>query len=213
MFQFLLLDHNVLFSTCLAIVAGLAAFEVASMIIGMSLVNILDDFFHIDLNHDVTPTSTSFAEWTNISKVPAIIWLAILLTGFGLAGLTINFLLFKMNGLSITPYIIAPIAFIASIPFTRTVSAIVGRIMPKDESSAVCTTTFAGKIARITIGKATQSMPAEAMVTDEYGQNHYILVKPEKDIELPQDTEVVLFTEENGVWLCDEFSSSNQSSI
>jgi hypothetical protein len=65
--------------------------------------------------------------------------------------------------------------------------------MPKDESSAVSSAEFVGKLAVITCGTASAGKPAEARLYDNFGQAHYVMLEPDQaDQSFTTGTEVLV---------------------
>lgn len=74
--------------------------------------------------------------------------------------------------------------------------------MPKDETEAVSTDSFVGRIALITLGKAEKGNPAQARLKDRFGKSHYIMVEPEtEDVVFEQGEQVLLITKSSAVFL------------
>ena len=65
--------------------------------------------------------------------------------------------------------------------------------MPKEQTEAVSQRGFVGRIAIIIRGEARTGHPAEAKLSDQYGQTHYLLVEPdEADAVLRAGQEVLI---------------------
>jgi hypothetical protein len=70
--------------------------------------------------------------------------------------------------------------------------------MKQEESDAVSTQSFVGKIAVVMRGEARKGFPAEAKLRDLQGATHYVLVEPdEENAVFPAGSEVLL-TEQAG---------------
>lgn len=65
-----------------------------------------------------------------------------------------------------------------------------------------------GKVATITIGKASKGNAAQAMFKDDYNQKHYVMVEPEdENMFFSQGTTVVLMEKTANSWLAVEIKS------
>ena len=83
-------------------------------------------------------------------------------------------------------------AFLAALPVVRAGGAVIARIMPKDESSAVSEDSLVGRAGVVITGTARRGEPAQVRLRDQYGQNHYLMVEPDTDESFPSGTEVLL---------------------
>ncbi|MCS6762312.1 MAG: YqiJ family protein [Candidatus Devosia symbiotica] len=76
---------------------------------------------------------------------------------------------------------------------TRHAGLVIARIMPKEETEAVSTKAFVGRVATIFHGSASQGHPAEAKLTDIHNMTHYVLIEPDEDEpEMPTRSKVVI---------------------
>lgn len=198
MYDFIVAEFNTSFSIALALVVGLTLFELLGVLVGLSLLNVLDDLVPVDLGVDADadldagPLS-GLLGWLCLDQLPLLIWLLLLLSSFGLLGISLNYLsLTQLNWLP--PVAIVNIAaLLGGLYCTRLFGGAIAKVVPKSESSAVSKETFHGLKARITVGTARLGNPAEAVCIDDYGQKHYLMVQPTKEgEEFPAGTEVVL---------------------
>lgn len=201
MYNFLLSDQNFIFSCALCFMLVLALLEGVGALIGFSLGNLIDQALPIDLDVDadvgaelVNPASggTAVLGWLCFAKLPFLVWLILALTSFSISGYLVNATAQNLFGTLAPVYLSLPIAIIAMLWLTRLIGRPLARLLPKNESSAISNRTFVGKSARITVGNARRELPAEAVLVDDYGQKHYILVAPEDDSVIPAGTEVAL---------------------
>ncbi|MCF6235480.1 MAG: YqiJ family protein [Gammaproteobacteria bacterium] len=70
--------------------------------------------------------------------------------------------------------------------------------MSIDETDAVSEETFIGRVAKITLGKAEISSPAQAKLKDEHGQIHYIMVEPDMQNEIFETGRLVILVSRVG---------------
>lgn len=200
--SFLLADFNLLYSCALLFVLCLALLEGIGLLIGLSLASGLDNLLPIDLDTDISLSSGGLSAvlgWLYLHRLPFMVWLLLFLTSFGVVGLSINSLIVLPTLISFS------ITFIITILSCRVLGKKMAEIMPANESSAISSHTFSGKIATITIGKGTKGNATEAVLHDDFNQKHYLLVEPENEeqIFLP-GTQVVLIEKLQHSWLAIE---------
>lgn len=126
---------------------------------------------------------TYLMSWLSFGKAPALILLLAFLTVFGLAGLTIQSFALSTTGVMLPNWLASIPAFLIAMPSMRYAGKIFGAVMPKEETEAVSTERFIGKVATIIRGRAKRGLPAEAKLKDMHGLTHWILVEPDEDSE------------------------------
>ena len=72
------------------------------------------------------------------------------------------------------------LAFVVAVFGVRVVGGALGRIIPRDETTAVSDASLVGRVGTIVIGTARAGKPAQARVRDEHGASHYVMVEPEE---------------------------------
>ena len=126
-------------------------------------------------------------------KVPFLVVFIVLLTCFGISGLILQSVVQSFFGFLLPALLAGPLVFVLALPVTRVSTAGVARIMPRDETEAVSSDSFVGRVAVVTGGTARKGYAAQARLNDEYGQTHYVMVEPDSDTrELPHGSEVLL---------------------
>lgn len=144
----------------------------------------------VDMEHG---WMTSVLAWLQIGKVPVLILFCAFLLSFGSIGLIGQWIVTGIIGAPISALLAGPLAFIGSLPLTRTFGKFFGRIMPKEETNAIRVEDLTGGVARIIIGTARHDLPAEAKIVDKHGTAHYVRVIPQsEEEEFPRGTEVIL---------------------
>lgn len=172
---------------------------------GLSLMGALDDALPFDLDIDAdTDISgsalTGVIGWLYLHRLPFLVWLVLFLTSFGIAGIFINAIIVLPTLFSL------PLALIITVFSCRFLGKRIAKIMPKNESSAVSSDSFAGKVATITIGNARKGSPAEAVLRDDFQQKHYVLVEPEEVEQVfAQGSQVLLIEKLSKSWLAVPF--------
>ncbi|MDG1416447.1 MAG: YqiJ family protein [Maricaulis sp.] len=141
---------------------------------------------------------TYFLSWLSFGKVPALVLLVAFLTVFGLAGLASQSIALGITGLMIPGWMASIPALAVALPGTRYLGRGLGAIMPKEETEAVSTEGFIGKVATIIRGEARRDLPAEAKLKDKHGLTHWILVEPDLDDAAFKAGEEVLVVSQSG---------------
>ena len=212
MIEFILADINIGFAIALCSVLTLAILEGIGMLIGLSMVNLLDHISPIDLDIDVDadlPVGglTPLLGWLCLNRLPLLIWLVLFLTSFGITGYTLNYIILTNFTVNLPEFITYGLSFILSLYATHHIGVPLSRLLPKNESSAISNNSFNGLIATITIGTAKKDSPAEASLTDSFNQKHYVLVTPDSDNEeFNQGQQVVLVEKKESLWLAIKFN-------
>ncbi|OIO54581.1 MAG: hypothetical protein AUJ55_11780 [Proteobacteria bacterium CG1_02_64_396] len=128
--------------------------------------------------------------------------LILLLTSFGVAGLSIQLALQSTTGLLLPSWLAAPAALALALPVTRWGSALVAHFLPQDETEAVSEESFIGRVATITLGVARPGSPAQARLHDGFGQTHYVMVEPDTgQPELKQGDHVLLVRQKGSLFV------------
>ncbi|MFP8966735.1 YqiJ family protein [Pokkaliibacter sp. CJK22405] len=198
MFDLLLADQNLIFAIALAVMLLLAVLEGVGVLLGHGLSHLFDQMMpslHMDIDADMPEAPSALSRllgWLRIGELPMLIVLVVFLTVFGLMGLGAQSVIAGITGALLPGWIIVWPVLIVSLPFTRWLSGGLGRIMPRDESTAVNGDELVGQIAVITLGEARVGSPSEARTRDQYGQTHYVMVEPLEPISIAQGQEVLL---------------------
>jgi hypothetical protein len=207
MLSFLLDDANFWFSCALGIVIALFILEMAGMFFGVSLLGLVDDQAALDADADTSSGFTEFGSWLALDRVPLLVWLVLLLTTFGSAGLTFNFLSLTLLDTYFARWLITLLAVIAGLFFTTRFGTFIARLLPKQESSATTADELVGTVGHITVGVARQNSPAEGKFIDAHGQPHYLLVEPlEPDEQFSQGEKILLIQKRDYRWLASRYS-------
>jgi hypothetical protein len=197
-----LLTHpsNLIFSIALMLCLFIGVLEFILLLFGGSssfleqfLPDSLTDIDHADVSLEQSENLfTQLLEWLYLGKVPLLIWLIIFLTLYALTGLIIQDLFFQFTEQYISAWIIAPASLFLAMPLVRYSAALIAKIIPKDETTAIQHDDLIGRTAHIILGEAKPNSPAQAKVKDQFGQTHYVLVEPEIDTVFHQGQDVIL---------------------
>ena len=208
MIEFISAPENQVFTVAIGLMMGIALIEGVFSIIGMGFSSALDTLLpDIDIDFDVDMDVDGgglhgasglhkLLGWLYVGKVPALILFVTFLTFFGLMGYVTQFFSIAVLDRFLPTWLASVPALVLALPITRGMGAIFSRIIPKDETSAVSSKSFVGKVAVITLGTARQGSAAEAKLQDKYGQTHYVMVEPESEgVSFTQGDEVLLLEE------------------
>ena len=204
MFEFILASENLPFSVALAIMLCIAALEGIGALFGLGISTLLETMVpDIDMSVDAPDVDSSttlshFISWLRIGKVPFLILLIVFLTAFGLIGFAVQKISLAVIGNLLPAWIAVIPAFMVALPCVRTFGDFFAKLVPQDETEAVSEDSFIGRIAIITIGKAGSGSPAEARLSDEHHQSHYIMVEPDNDEEILESGTHVLIVSRVG---------------
>ena len=190
----LLEPHNMPFAAALAIMLVLAIVQM------IGVADFGDADVDLDMDGEGMPDVGMFdglLTLLGIGRVPLTIWLALFLFLFAGIGLSIQELAQSLTGGPLYSWLAALIAGVAALPVTGIFARPLGRILPKDHTTAVSTESLVGRRATISIGVARAGSPARARVKDIHGQTHRVMVEPhEAASELHEGDEVLLVRRE-----------------
>lgn len=207
MWEIFIHPSNIFFSVSLCLMLLLGLVEALLLIAGATTQGFLDQFIpdqlfeaqHPDLNLESNPNIfIQLLDWLYIGRIPVLVWLIILLTTFGLFGLIAQGLFFQLTESYFPIWIITPATLILCMPIVRLVSAIIAKVLPQDETTAIHSEELIGLSAEIILGEARLNYPAQAKVKDQHGLTHYIMVEPETDLTFTQG-QIVLLTQKTKI--------------
>lgn len=190
------------FAVALALMGLLLVLELLTMAFGTALSALVDGALpdlnlDADLDGDLDASVeaggqlslAAFLSWLKLDELPALVVLIIFLASFGLLGLTLQSVIAAQVGEPMRASLAAIITLPLTLPVMRPILSGVAKVMPKDESESVSRASFVGRSAVITLGTARSDSPAQARLSDEHGQSHYVMVVPadgEADLEQGQ---------------------------
>ncbi|MDA9008338.1 YqiJ family protein [Alphaproteobacteria bacterium] len=222
MLDLLLSAKSLPFSIALAVVAGLFLLEIASLLLGGSVMGIggaeadidIDADFDVSADVDVDAPGFSldavdgadaeltgpsgFLGWTGMQSVPFLIWLVSFLTLFGLSGLVIQSAASGLFDGGFPALIASALALVPALGLTRIIASGISAIMPKTETSATQIRLLGGYRGVISQGTAVRGKPAEAKIKDRHGNTHYLRVEPFEDESVFQQGSDVMIVRKLG---------------
>jgi hypothetical protein len=202
MIETFLAPENRVFSICLSLMLLLGILELVGAMFGAGLSDLLEGFLpeqDLGLAHD--NALNQFFGWLKIDQVPALISLIVFLLEFSLVGFSVQIWGYQLTGDWFSAWLAVPPVFLLTLPLLRVSLAGLGKVMPKDETTAVSEDSFIGRVAVITLGVARIGAAAEAKVKDQHGYSHYLLVEPDlPEIEFSQGEAVLLVSRHSAVY-------------
>jgi membrane protein implicated in regulation of membrane protease activity len=206
MFDFLTLPGFQPFVTAGLVLMGLAVIEAVSLLLGHSMSGMVDHALDLDhpeihapdvhVPHAVATGSMldlhadgdaphgnllgSFYDWLNAGRVPLLILLMAALGAFSVVGLALQIV--AMNVAAPLPTLVAGLlAFLAVIPTTRSVSRVLARFLPRDETYAVDEAALVGRTGVVTLGPVEFDSAGRAKIADAHGNVHFPRVKAARE--------------------------------
>ena len=192
------------FAVSIGVTIAIAAIELLGLLLGTQPSAMVDSALP-DLDTDIPdvelgPLSQSLS-WLSFGRLPALVVLILLTASFGLCGFALQEALRQVLGFALDPWLASIPAAIGAVFVTRHVGLAIARIMPKEETEAVSTKAFVGRVATVFRGVAGPGAPAEAKLTDIHGKTHYLLIEPEDgETVMPEGSEVVIIRQQGSVY-------------
>ena len=201
----LLLPGNAPFVVAIGLMVVIGALESLSLLLGLSLTEHAGSLLvtHFGLDHGEAGAEPGavgqFLGWLHIGRIPLLMVLILFLLGFAVVGLSLQQVLRVVTGWMAPPAFAAVLACAGALPFVRQMGGLICRYLPQNESTAVSEEAFIGRTAQIVTGTASEGVPAEARLVDEFGQPHYVRVEPdEPDQSFARGTTVLLVSRVSG---------------
>lgn len=192
------------FAVALGLTLAIALIELLGLVFGAQPSAVVDSALP-DFDADVPemelgPLSQSLS-WLSFGKLPALVVLILISASFGLIGFAGQEALRRVIGFAIDPWLASVPAAVGAAFVTRHAGLALARIMPKEETDAVSTKAFVGRVATVFRGVAAIGHPAEAKLTDIHGKTHYVLIEPDEgEASMPEGSEVVIISQSGPVY-------------
>lgn len=168
----LLAPENLPFAVALALLVLLVIVQVTG----------ISDFLGDADGHDAElDAGSALASVTGLGALPFVVWLSFFLATFGLVGLSLQQLVTSFFGAPFGPGAATAMGLLAAWPVNTVITRLLGRVWPRDETTAVPVDALLGRKGTIEIGRATRGSAARAQVRDVHGQVHLVMVEPHED--------------------------------
>ncbi len=192
---FFFADQNGPFLVTMVITLAIAAVETLSLVMGLGLSDLIDDFLP-DFDSDTPEVESSLLGealgWLNVGRVPFLVLLLAFLGVFTIGGFGVQLVMRGTFGFLLPSVIAMPAALALAIPATRLTSRGLARIMPRDETYATGNDDLVGRLAVVILGPVTRRTPGKAKVSDSHGNTHFVRVRAAKRGKRFQQNEQVL---------------------
>lgn len=133
-----------------------------------------------------------------LGRVPALIWLMVLMFLFAAIGVSGQQLAMALIGAPLNPVLAAVLAGLAALPVNGVLTRPLARILPRDETTAVSLDSLVRRDGVIQIGTARAGSPARAKVVDIFGHPHFVMVEPHDPQIALSEGETVLLVRREG---------------
>lgn len=166
-----------------------------------------------DLNTNPHSPVASALSWLGIGETPFAIWLAGVLTAFGLGGYALQLGTQTIVGAQLPAGIAALIALPTGLIVGARVARFLGKLVPKFETTAISQRSYGGRRGVITVGTARRGRPAQARFRDGHGNWHHAMVEPLHDQgTLTQGTEIAILRQRDGTLYAFQIDDNNGNS-
>lgn len=142
------------------------------------------DDIAIDMDADIADglqasgVMDGIASLLGLGRVPVLIWLSCLLFVFSVTGVVGQWIIDSLTGAPLGAGLAALVAGAAALPLNGMFVRPLGRLIPRDETTAVGLESLVRREAVIQTGISRAGSPARAMVKDAFGQPHFVMVEP-----------------------------------
>ncbi|MDB6134995.1 MAG: conserved rane protein of unknown function [Verrucomicrobiales bacterium] len=119
----------------------------------------------------------SMFAWLGIGRVPVLVSLCVFLAAFSIGGMTLQQALLLSGSPVLVELWAAAAVFFPALLVMRFLNRLLGRVWPKDETSAFPPEHLVGWVGVVTIGTATEDRAAEVRVTGPDRRPHYVMCR------------------------------------
>ncbi len=154
------------FAIAAVMLAGLTIIEVLAMTIGFSVSEWIGK-----PDADGHAGILGMLSWLNVGVVPTLVLLMLVLGFFAISGFAIQAVADAFWSPLPAIVAIAPAALV-TIPLVRAATRAVARFVPRDETYAVDSTEFVGRVGEVITGPLDQGLPGRVRTKDAHGNWH-----------------------------------------
>ncbi|MGL4232173.1 MAG: YqiJ family protein [Casimicrobium sp.] len=181
------------FAAALALLVALSVLEGVGLLVSHSPSSFLDN-----LLPEMPDGVDGPLGWLHLGKVPILVLLILFLAGFAISGYVIQSAAKALTGGLLPAWIASIPAIFAGFSTVSAIGALLAKVMPKDESSAISEQSLLGRAGVIVRGVAKHDYAAEAKVRDLQGRAHYVMVECDIEGESFSEGENVLLVRKIG---------------
>ncbi len=168
--QWFLSDPLWPFTLAAVVLLALVVIEFGGMLFGSSISDLIEA-------SSIGDALESALGWLNVGKVPFLVLLMGELALFSAGGMVLQSL--AAASIGVLPAMIAvPLAAVAALAFTRSLSRFLARILPGDETYALVDSDFMGRTGVVTVGPLQADGVGRARFIDPHGNKHFPRVRP-----------------------------------
>ncbi|MEZ5669374.1 MAG: DUF1449 family protein [Alphaproteobacteria bacterium] len=136
-----------------------------------------------------------------LGDAPFMVWLIAAIGGFSVSGYVAQLLAREALGAPLSAWLVGTGALVFGLALAKRASRFIARILPKVQTEAVSEARLGSRVGVITVGTARAGRPAEAKITDHFGNTHYIRVEPMRDgEELTAGTQIAVMRRKGRVY-------------
>lgn len=188
------------FGAALALIVAVALIEGVGMLAAVSPSNTLDGWLP-EIGAD--GGLDSLLGWLHIGRVPSLVLVVLFLAGYAVFGYSLQAVVHTLSGHYLPAWAGALAAVPPGLATVRSLGALVARIVPRDETSAVSELSLVGRAGFVSTGAARRGLAAQARVKDTLGRTHYLMVEPEHDDEVFEEgAEIVVVRKAGAFYRC-----------
>jgi Protein of unknown function (DUF1449) len=202
--SFFFADPNSPFLVALVVTLAIAVIETLSLVMGLGLADLVDDFvpgFDADTPEVESSVFTEALGWLNVGKVPFLVLLLVFLGCFTVIGYGLQLFISGSMGFLLPAIVAGPLALIPTLPATRLLSRGIAKILPREETYAVGDEDMIGRLAAVSLGPVTRRRHGKAKVTDAHGNIHFVRIRAaEKATTYQVNQEVLLVAHQRGLF-------------
>ena len=192
------------FGVAVALIVVIALLEGIGMLVAVSPSNVLDQWLP-DLDGSLPESGhlDQLLGWLHLGRVPSLVLLVLFLAGYAVFGYGLQIVLHGLTGLYLPGWVAGLLAVPAGMVTVRSLGALIARILPRDETSAVSENTLIGRAGVVSAGTARPGLAAQARVRDSYGRIHYLMVEPDlAGDEFSEGDQVLIVRKVGAFWRC-----------
>lgn len=187
------------FTIAALVLVGLVVVEIGALVVGLSLSSLADAGFPDHPDHGDHGLLAGWMSWLNAGRVPMLVLIMIWLASFAVGGFVLQGV--AQAVLAPLPTLVASLAMLVlAMPATRVLSRWTGRIIPRDETTAIAQAEFIGLTGTVTLGPLDQGKPGLVRVKDRHGNIHVLRAKAARGHVIPADAVVLVVDGAGGLF-------------